>query len=263
MNRNLLFELQRPIIFAHRGSSAYAPENTLSAFEIAIKQNVPAIELDATLTKDQRVVVFHDSNTERITGHKGKINQMTLAEVKALDAGSYFDVAFSGEKIPTLEEVFELVGGKVLINIELKNYASPFDFLPQAVAHLIEKWKLQRTVFFSSFNPIALYRIKRQIPEVPIGLLTLDGKQGMFARSFLGELCRYQAIHPHYSDVDANFVATHHKKGHLVNVYTVNEASLMQKLFDLGVDGIFTDDPLLAQAQLKTNTHSTGTGIEG
>ncbi|MCX8062766.1 MAG: glycerophosphodiester phosphodiesterase family protein [Anaerolineales bacterium] len=115
MERNRLFELQRPIIFAHRGSSAYAPENTLSAFELAIKQNVQAIEFDVTLTKDKIVVVFHDSNTERITGHKGKINQMTLSEIKKLDAGSYFDSSFEGEKIPTLEEVFDLVGNKVLM----------------------------------------------------------------------------------------------------------------------------------------------------
>lgn len=256
MERNRLFELQRPIIFAHRGSSAYAPENTLAAFELAIKQNAPAIELDATLTKDQKVVVFHDSNTERITGYKGNINQMTLAAIKELDAGSYFDSSFEGEKIPTLEEVFDLVGNKVLINIELKNYASPFDALPQTVAHLVEKWKMHQNVFFSSFNPIALVKIRKFLPDIPIGLLALDGKQGWLARSRIGELCKYQAIHPYYQDVNAKFVDIHHKKGHLVNVYTVNDAATMQSLFDFGVDGIFTDDPLLAHAQLKNSLSS-------
>lgn len=146
MRQSKLFELRRPIIFAHRGASAYAPENTLAAFELAIKQGAPAIELDATLTKDQMVVVFHDSSTERVCGYKGKINQMTLAEIKKLDAGSYFDPSFKGERIPTLEEVFDLVGDQLLINIELKNYLTPFDSLPQRVASIIKKQKLQTNV---------------------------------------------------------------------------------------------------------------------
>lgn len=251
MKQNRLFELQRPILIAHRGSSAYAPENTLASFELAIKQNVTAIELDATLTKDQKVVVFHDSSIERITGFKGKINQMTLAEIKKLDAGSFFDTSFQGEQIPTLEEVFELVGDRALINIELKNYSSPFDALPQQVAILIEKWKLHANIFFSSFNPIALWKIKRLLPEVPIALLAMDGKKGWLARSRFGEALAYQAIHPYYADVNPKFLSAHHQKGHLVNVYTVNNAAMMRTLFEMGIDGIFTDDPLLAQEQLK------------
>ncbi|RCK76404.1 MAG: Glycerophosphoryl diester phosphodiesterase [Anaerolineae bacterium] len=260
MKRNRLFELQPPIIFAHRGSSAYAPENTLAAFDLAIKQNVTAIELDATLTADQEVVVFHDSNTERITGYKGKINQLNLAEVKKLDAGSFFDASFQGEQIPTLEEVFDLVGDRVVINIELKNYANPFDALPRRVADLIKKWNLHENIFFSSFNPIALWKIKNLLPEVPIALLALDGKQGWLARSRFGEILAYQAIHPYYVDVSPQFLSTHHQKGHLVNVYTVNDPAAMRALFDMGVDGIFTDDPLLAQEQLKTFKQITEKG---
>jgi len=251
MKQNRLFELQRPIIFAHRGSSAYAPENTLASFELALKQNVNAIELDATLTKDQKVVVFHDSSTERITGFKGKINQMNLAEIRKLDAGSFFDASFQGERIPTLEEVFDLVRDRALINIELKNYANPLDSLPQQVATLIEKWKLHENIFFSSFNPVALWKIKRLLPEVPIALLAQDGKQGWLARSRFGEILAYQAIHPYYEDVNPNFLSDHHQKGHLVNVYTVNNATIMRSLFEMGIDGIFTDDPLLAQEQRK------------
>ncbi|MCS6906304.1 MAG: glycerophosphodiester phosphodiesterase family protein [Anaerolineales bacterium] len=250
--QNRLYTLKRPVIFAHRGASAYAPENTLAAFELAIKQNTPAVELDVMLTKDQKVVVFHDLSIERVTGIKGNIRQMTLAEVKKLDVGSYFDSAFEGERIPTLEEVFDFIRDKLLINIELKNYLTPFDPLPELVASLVEKWQLQASVFFSSFNPIALIRIKRQLPQVPIALLAPEGKLGWPARSRLGELCRYQAIHPHYSDVNAKFIALHHRKGHLINAYTVNNVSTMRLLFDLGVDGVFTDDPPLAQTLLNT-----------
>ncbi|GAB4470892.1 MAG: glycerophosphodiester phosphodiesterase [Anaerolineales bacterium] len=252
MKEHKLFTLNRPIIFAHRGASKYAPENTLAAFELAGKQNAPAIELDVTLSKDRRVVVFHDANIERLTGYNRKINQMNLDEIKQLDVGSYFDPSFKGEKIPTLEEVFDFVGAKMLINIELKNYSTPFDPLPQFVADLVEKWKLNNSVFFSSFNPIALWKIKKLLPEIPIALLALDGKAGWLARSWAGEICPYQAIHPYYTDVNPEFISYHHKKGHLVNVYTVNDASLMRSLFSIGVDGIFTDDPLLAQDQLQT-----------
>lgn len=256
MKNHKLFELNRPIIFAHRGASRYAPENTLAAFELALKQNVPAIELDVALTKDDQVVVFHDSNTERITGYQGLIRHMNLAEIKQLDAGSYFDSSFKGEKIPTLSEVFELVGDRMLINIELKNYSTPFDALPKFVATLIEQWKLHTSVFFSSFNPIALLKIKGLLPTIPIALLALEGKQGWLARSRAGEICQYQAIHPYYADVDVNFLAYHHTKGHLVNAYTVNEASVMRTLFSIGIDGIFTDDPLLAQEQLITSANN-------
>ncbi|MCX8061239.1 MAG: glycerophosphodiester phosphodiesterase, partial [Anaerolineales bacterium] len=121
---------------------------------------------------------------------------------------------------------------------------------------LVKKWKLHEYVFFSSFNPIALSIVKRYLPEIPIALLALDGKLGWIARSRIGEFLRYQAIHPYYLDVDAKFITTHHKKGHLVNVYTVNEATTMQTLFNMGVDGIFTDDPLLAQALLKNRSSS-------
>ncbi len=252
MKPHKIYELKRPIIFAHRGASCYAPENTLAAFELALKQNAPAIELDATLTKDHQVVVFHDSDTERITGLKGKINQLTLNEIRELDAGSYFDSSFQGEKIPSLEEVFELVGDKLLINIELKNYATPLDPLPEAVAALIKKWSLQHNVLISSFNPLALWKIKHSAPDIPIALLALDGQIGWLARSQVGEILNYQCIHPHYSDVNARFIATHHKKGHMVNVYTVNDPSLMRSLFDLGVDGIFTDDPRLASDVLNS-----------
>ncbi len=255
MNQHKIYQLNRPIIFAHRGASAYAPENTLAAFELAMKQNAPAIELDVTLTQDHQVVVFHDSHTERVTGVKGKVNEMTLDAIKKLDAGSYFDPSFEGERIPTLEEVFELVGKKILINIELKNYLTPFDPLPQAVANLVQKWKLENNVLISSFNPIALIRTKSLLPDVPIAMLALSGKSGWLARSRIAELIHYQAIHPHYSDINAKFLASHHAKGHLVNAYTVDDAAVMRSLIDLGIDGIITDDPLLAHKQLNTLEH--------
>jgi glycerophosphoryl diester phosphodiesterase len=135
MNRldktNLLFDLPRPVIFAHRGASGYAPENTLTAFNLAVQQGSDAIELDVKLTADGQIVVFHDQTLERTTSATGKIGEKTLSELKELDAGSHFDISYLNERIPTLEEVFEAVGQRTSINVELTNYASPYDRLPE------------------------------------------------------------------------------------------------------------------------------------
>src|SRR5512139_733767 len=98
----VLESLSQPIIFAHRGASAHAPENTLAAFELALAQQADAIELDVKLSADGQVIVIHDSSVDRTTNGHGKVQDMTLVEIKALDAGSFFSSQFAGEKIPTL-----------------------------------------------------------------------------------------------------------------------------------------------------------------
>lgn len=243
--------LPRPAIFAHRGASAYAPENTLAAFELALHQGADAIELDAKLTADGQVVVIHDTSVDRTTAHKGMVKYLTLAELRHLDAGSHFDVAFQGESIPTLEEVFRAVGQLTYINIELTNYNAPLDDLPEKVATLVKRYKLTRRVMFSSFNPIALLRIHRILPDIPIGLLAAKGWPGAWARSWIGHSIPYQSLHPELSDVTEELIEATHQRQSRMFVYTVNQAEDMQRLFALGVDGIFTDDPVLARQSLS------------
>jgi glycerophosphoryl diester phosphodiesterase len=239
-----------PLIFAHRGASVYAPENTLAAFELAIKQGADAIELDVKLTSDSEVVVIHDQTVDRTTEGSGKVSQHTLRDLKRLDAGSHFDVSFQGEKIPTLSEVFESTGSSSLINIELTNYASPFDALPQKTAELVVLHNVQLRVMFSSFNPVALLRIRSLLPNAFLGLLALPGAPGAFPRSRLGSIIPHHALHPEKRDVSLLLVERLHGKGKKINVYTVNEEETMHRLFSLGVDGIFTDDPTLARKVL-------------
>jgi glycerophosphoryl diester phosphodiesterase len=164
-------QLPKPTIFAHRGASAYAPENTLAAFKLAIEQKAPAIELDAKLSADGQIMVIHDQTVNRTTQGSGKVGEMTLAALRELDAGIHFTPPFKGEKIPTLEEVFETVGKQIFINVELTNYASILDDLPEKAATLVKRFGLTSSILFSSFNPLALLRAKRIVPEVPIGLL--------------------------------------------------------------------------------------------
>lgn len=248
--------IRYPAIIAHRGASAYAPENTLAAFELALRQSADAIELDAKLSADGKVVIYHDQTTDRTTATSGRVKDFTLAELRRLDAGSHFDVAFKGEPIPTLEEVFDLVGHRTFINIELTNYGSPTDTLPEKVAALVQRHRLSKRVLFSSFNPLALIRVRRKLPETPIGLLALPGRAGVWARSFLGRLLGYQSLHPAACDVNLALVESAHRRGQKVFVWTVNQAEQMRQLFDMGVDGIFTDDPILAQQVLAVANRS-------
>jgi glycerophosphoryl diester phosphodiesterase len=252
----MLDQLPRPIIFAHRGASAHAPENTLAAFELALRQGADGIELDAKLSKDNQVVVIHDQIVDRTTEGTGNVKSLSLAEIRKLDAGSHFDIAFKGEVIPTLDEVCKAVGQMTFINIELTNYASKTDPLPDRVAAVVRKNKLTRRVIFSSFNPLALFRIHRLIPEAPIGLLAQPGVRGTWARSWLARAIPFQALHPDYSDVTTAMIEHLHRSGRLIFTYTVNQESDMWHLFQMGVDGIFTDDPELARQVLAKASRS-------
>jgi glycerophosphoryl diester phosphodiesterase len=239
------------MIFAHRGASACAPENTLAAFELALRQEADGIELDAKLSSDGQVVVIHDETVDRTTPHHGRVRDFTAAELRQMDAGSHFDIAFRGEPIPTLDEVLKAVGQLTITNIELKNYDSITNELPEKVAALVKRHKLSRRVIFSSFNPIALYRIRRLIPEAPIGLLTMAGWKGVLARRLVRWMLPYQSLHPVYKDVTPALVKAAHELGQKVFPHTVNQELDMQRLFEMGVDGIFTDDPALALQVVK------------
>lgn len=246
-----LSDLPRPAIIAHRGASAYAPENTLASFELAMRQGADAVELDAKLTQDGHIVVMHDQTVDRTTMHTGYVKDLTLAQLRKMDAGSHFDIAFAGESIPTLDEVLKAVGKMTYTNIELTNLISPFDNLPAKTAALVRRHKILQRVWFSSFNPVALLRIHRLLPESPVGLLALPGAAGWWARSPLGRLVPHHSLHIASKDARPGLVKRLHREQRMVFVYTVNQESEMASLFEMGVDGIFTDDPLLARKVLN------------
>jgi glycerophosphoryl diester phosphodiesterase len=174
-----------PLIFAHRGACAHAPENTLAAFELALAQGAHGLELDAKLSADGEVVVIHDATTDRTTGMRGHVSQLPLAALRELDAGSFFSETFKGEKIPTLAEVFETIGKRAFINVELTNYyTKPRDNLADKVCELVKRFGLEQSVLFSSFLPANLARTRSLLPAVPRGLLALSGWLGWWARSF-------------------------------------------------------------------------------
>lgn len=241
-----LESLSQPVIFAHRGASAHAPENTISAFELALAQQADAIELDVKLSADGQVVVIHDFTVDRTTNGHGKVRDMRLADLKALDAGSFFSSKFAGEKIPTLEEVFEVMGRRTFINIELKNYKSHGSDLVESVCMLVKRHQMQKRIMISSFFPSALSKAHSYLPDAPRGLLALYGFLGVWARSFGFSFGKYDALHANLKDFTQQEVMRVHRLKRRVHVYTVNQEADMRRLFKWGVDGIFTDDPQLA-----------------
>lgn len=230
----------KPKIIAHRGDSALAPENTLKAFQLALDHQADGIELDVMLSKDGRVVVIHDETVDRTTNGSGRVRDMTLAALQELDAGE-------GQMIPTLEEVFDRFGGKFLINIELKNYATIFDSLPAAVAKVVRDYDLAESVLISSFNPFNLPRFRRRLSGVTLGMITLPGK----ARHGLYRLFRFDALHPHFNDVDEDLVSRMRARSRQVNVWTVDDPQEIRRLADLQVDSIITNNPQIVHEVLE------------
>ncbi len=243
---NWLSEVPQPIIFAHRGASAHAPENTLAAFRMAAEHGAPAIELDAKLTADGQVMVFHDQVLKRTTGAEGSIRTWKLEDLRKLDAGSFYGRQFAGERIPTLDEVFEEVGKRLFVNVELTNYTSTGDALPEKVAEVVRRHKMEKRVLFSSFAASNLRRIQAALPGAPVGLLALEGLGGLLARSFWGRRTSPENIHPYLKDVNPSLMKREKSWGRRVHVWTVNDPQDMRRLQALGVNGIFTDDPRLA-----------------
>ncbi len=241
---HLLDQLQKPVIFAHRGASASAPENTLAAFKMAVKQGAKAIELDTMLSRDGIPVVIHDHSLERTTNGEGFVSDFNAAYLQQLDAGSYFSETFKNERIPLLCEVLEKFSKDILINIELKNYHAPHDQLTEKVINMVDEKNLWNSILFSSFLPRNLKLIREKRPQAKVALLCPSGVQGWFFRSSLFIKLSPEVIHPFNNDVDFKFIEQEHLRNRRVHVWTVNDKSRAKELFSNDVDGIFTDDPI-------------------
>jgi glycerophosphoryl diester phosphodiesterase len=213
---------------------------------MALEQGADGVELDAKLSADGQVMVIHDATVDRTTNGHGRVKDLSLADLRSLDAGGFFAEKYRGEKVPTLEEVFEALGKRMFINVELTNYNTPADHLVESVCMLVKKFGLQKQVLFSSFLASNLSKARGLLPEVPRGLLALNRLLGAWARSFGFAFGRYQALHPYLKDVTPQQVQRVHRLKRRVHVWTVNAAEDMRRLFEWNVDAIFTDDPRLA-----------------
>lgn len=251
-NRNCRWYVDAPLVIAHRGASLQAPENTLAAFLKAIELKADAIEMDAKLTADKHVVLHHDSRLDRTTDGKGLVSSQELNVIKRLDAGKKIDNNYAHERIPTLEEAIDAIGNRMLLNIELTNYSSPFDDLPGAVIRIIKRYQIQSRVLISSFNPIALFRVRKIDPDIMCGLL-IKPSEPVWLRKLLQLVVSHDTIHPSHHLVDAGFVSRSVRSNKLIYSWTVNETEEIIDLLDLGVNGIITDDPQLVRGIIGEN----------
>jgi glycerophosphoryl diester phosphodiesterase len=242
-NHSMFEKFPKPILLAHRGACVQAPENTLAAFELALAHGADGVELDAKLSRDGEVMVIHDQTVNRTTNGQGKVIEMTAEELQTLDAGSFKGEAFRGEKIPRLSDVFEAIGKKCIINVELTNYTTPGDSLVEKTCQLVKRHGLQDRIIFSSFLGGNLRKARNLLPDVPRGLLALGGWKGAWARSFQFMFGDYRALHPYITDVNPQQVWRVHRLNRRIIVWTANTADEIRRLVSWGVDGIITDDP--------------------
>lgn len=237
---------------AHRGASAAAPPNTLAAFEKAIELGADGIEFDVHLSADGVPVVIHDFTVDATTDGSGWVASLTLAQLKQLDAGSTFDPVFAGERIPTLKEVLETVGNRLLLNIELKTTSLRDNGLEQATVAHVEQQGLSDNVLFSSFNPFSLWRAKRIAPHIPVGLLYAPDLPLPLRHTWLAPMIPHEARHPEHTMVDAHYLAWARQRGYRVNTWTVDDPEEMRRLIGLGVDGIITNVPDVLHSVLES-----------
>jgi glycerophosphoryl diester phosphodiesterase len=235
----------KPEIFAHRGARRAAPENTLPAFQAALEMGVDGIELDVHVTRDGQLVVIHDFDVSTTTDGHGPVAAMTAAEVTTLDAGCHFSPAFAGTHIPTLHEVFDLVGHRCRVNVEIKSLDPYARDASDRLAAFIRQRALYDQVIVSSFNPIYLD------VKIPLGFL-FDGEMpAFFRRIWAGPPIHPEAQHPEHVLIDDAFMAWASKLGCGVNTWTVNTVDEAQRLAALGVDVIMSDVPDAIMAGLR------------
>jgi glycerophosphoryl diester phosphodiesterase len=228
------------LVIAHRGAKGEAPENTLAAFRLGLEQGCDAIELDIHLSKDGEIIVIHDFTIDRTTNMKGVVNELTLLQLKQADAGCWFNSRFEGERIPTLEEVFDLVPPEVMINVEIKD--SYDRMLEPTLVELMKRKNRVHNVVVSSFDHKSLMFLKLLLPEVKIGLL-YEINPGSHVNLATGLGVPVFSLHPNFKRINREDIREALHKGIEVFPYTINDTSKMRQAIEYGASGIITDFP--------------------
>lgn len=238
------------MIIAHRGASAYYPENTMAAFKGAVELGAEMIELDVTLSKDGVPVIFHDVKLNRHSDGKGLVSDHTLEDLKSLDAGSWFHPKFSDQKIPTLEEVLDFASGNIALNIEIKPEAVSNNLDGNTVKKcldLVHKHDMSDYVLFSSFDYRAAKQLKKLDPKMPAALLYHNRSYNKLPHQLLQDY-QADAFNCSYRQLNKKWIADLQEHNIPSFIYTVNKEAKMRALLEAGVTGIFTDKPdVLAQ----------------
>ncbi|MDX8047694.1 glycerophosphodiester phosphodiesterase family protein [Gracilibacillus sp. S3-1-1] len=237
---------QKMINVAHRGASGHAPENTMAAFQKAVEMKADYFEIDVQMTKDGELVIIHDTTVNRTTNGTGAVGDLTFEEIRSLDAGSWFDEKYAGEKIPTFEEVLDAFRGKIGILVELKS-PELYPGIEEKIATVLKERNMDRPnnkkIIIQSFNHDSVQQSKTLLPNLPHGVLA-----GPSWRNVTDEQLKEFATYADYFNPNMNIVTTElvnrvHATGMLIMPYTSRSQKQADRLFHLGVDGIVTDYP--------------------
>jgi glycerophosphoryl diester phosphodiesterase len=235
--------MKKPLNLGHRGASAAAPANTLAAFGLALELGADGFELDVQLTSDNEMVVIHDYSVDHTTDGTGLVRQKTLAELKTLDAGARFAPRFAGERIPTLREVFAAFGKRAFINVEVKSTSPRGNGLEQRLIALIREYGLGERMVVSSFNPFALWRMRRLAPDLKLALLYSDDLPAYLRNRWLAFLSHPDAMNPKYTMATTGHVRWAQAHGYGLYVWTVDDEAEMRRLASLDVTAIISNKP--------------------
>jgi len=278
-------------VIAHRGASAYAPENTLAAFTAALEMNAHWFELDCTLTKDNDVVVIHDDTLARTTGGiPGAVADYTLAELGRYDVGSWFNPEYAAERIPTLGQALDLAHGRIGVYVEIKNsaddkalmnalltqYKDAAHALPDHAADILDRIEhsgtrnlaltrnviddirqrgMENSVVIQSFSPIVCAVALIEAPEIRTEILASssdnDPLQWERYRQWT-RLLQPAGMNVNKNDVTETLVDDLHNRGLSIAVWTVNDVEHIRRFKRWGVDAIITDRPDVALRILDT-----------
>lgn len=231
-------------VTSHRGYSAVAPENTIPAFEAAIEAGADCAELDVQMTKDGVVMVMHDTNLSRTTGKNANIYDLTYAEARALDAGSFFSAEFAGTRLPTLEEVLQTCKGKIRLNIEIKSSAQTPDLEKETARLILDNgWADDCVVTSLSYD--SLVKVKAVAPQIKCGYIMAIG---------VGNYYDLEAAD--FFSVESTFITSGmiqqlHLRGKTVSAWTIDREEDARRMVSLGVDDIITGNPVMVQQVLK------------
>jgi len=229
-------------IYAHRGASANAPENTMVAFRAAHSMGAHGIELDVQMSADGELVVIHDHTLTRTSNGNGRVEDHTLVELQQLDFGGWFSPVYQGERIATLHEVLSFMAEAGMeLNIELKTYPMKYDArIPLHTVEMVRSFDLMDKVILSSFDHRSLLDAKRRDARIKIGLLYSANFIGVgdYARKLDAEF-----VHPYYAYVDQTELQGCKRNGVSVNTWTVDEIAIAEKLREMGVTILITNKP--------------------
>lgn len=265
MTDRLVFDIGRPLVMAHRGESGNIPENTMEALETAVELGVDVLESDARLTKDDQIVLFHDDNLTRTTGEEGTVRDYPLDKLLEFDPGynfttdngTTFPFRGKGLKIVTLREAFERFPDTVF-NLDIKD---TFASASKEMAHLIADMDMKQSVIIASFTDAQIERFRQLLPDVPTSAHPGEVKRFVFS-SKIGlpriktEDINYRAFQVPIKSgplaiVTKKFIKMAHERNIAVHVWTINDEATMNYLLNLGVDGIFTDQPAILRYVLQ------------